>query len=66
MAAADDAFLDKRPSKGLVLFAPSTRAKCALPVLRALIQESIYDQFIERGVARVKPSSRAARSIPTP
>ncbi|MBK8763373.1 MAG: aldehyde dehydrogenase [Burkholderiaceae bacterium] len=49
--AADDAFLDKA-IEGLVLFAFNQGEVCTCPS-RALIQESIYDRFIERAVARV-------------
>ena len=52
IAAADDAFLDKAV-EGLVLFAFNQGEVCTCPS-RALIQESIYDKFIERAVARVK------------
>jgi len=49
--AADDAFLDKA-IEGLVLFAFNQGEVCTCPS-RALIQESIYDQFIERALKRV-------------
>jgi aldehyde dehydrogenase len=49
--AADDAFLDKA-IEGLVLFAFNQGEVCTCPS-RALIQESIYDRFIERALARV-------------
>jgi len=52
IAAADDAFFDKA-IEGLVLFAFNQGEVCSCPS-RALIQESIYDKFIERAVARVK------------
>ncbi|MCK6393889.1 aldehyde dehydrogenase [Zoogloea sp.] len=52
IAAADDAFFDKA-IEGLVLFAFNQGEVCTCPS-RALIQESIYDKFIERAVARVK------------
>ncbi|MDD3353313.1 aldehyde dehydrogenase [Zoogloea sp.] len=52
IAAADDAFFDKAV-EGLVLFAFNQGEVCTCPS-RALIQESIYDKFIERAVARVK------------
>ncbi len=48
----DDGFLDKA-IEGLVLFAFNQGEVCTCPS-RALIQESIYDKFIERCVARVK------------
>lgn len=49
---ADDAFLDKAV-EGLVLFAFNQGEVCTCPS-RALIQESIYDKFIERVLPRVK------------
>ena len=49
--AADDAFLDKA-IEGLVLFAFNQGEVCTCPS-RALIQESIYDRFIERAIRRV-------------
>ena len=52
VAAADDAFLDKA-IEGMVLFAFNQGEVCTCPS-RALIQESIYDRFIERAIARVK------------
>jgi aldehyde dehydrogenase len=48
---ADDAFLDKA-IEGLVLFAFNQGEVCTCPS-RALIQESIYDRFIERALKRV-------------
>ena len=48
----DDAFLDKA-IEGLVLFAFNQGEVCTCPS-RALIQESIYDKFMERVLARVK------------
>ncbi|MFC7704262.1 aldehyde dehydrogenase [Plastorhodobacter daqingensis] len=50
--AADDAFLDKAV-EGFVLFAFNQGEVCTCPS-RALIQEDIYDAFIERAIARVK------------
>jgi aldehyde dehydrogenase len=50
--AADDDFLDKA-IEGLVLFALNQGEVCTCPS-RALIQESIYDRFMERALARVK------------
>ncbi|ENO75098.1 aldehyde dehydrogenase [Thauera sp. 63] len=47
----DDAFLDKA-IEGMVLFAFNQGEVCTCPS-RALIQESIYDQFIERVLKRV-------------
>src|SRR5574343_2064607 len=49
--AKDDAFLDKA-IEGLVLFAFNQGEVCTCPS-RALIQESIYDRFIERVLKRV-------------
>ncbi len=52
IAAADDAFFDKA-IEGFVLFAFNQGEVCTCPS-RALIQESIYDKFMERCIARVK------------
>ncbi|MBV8998988.1 MAG: aldehyde dehydrogenase family protein, partial [Solirubrobacterales bacterium] len=49
--AADDAFLDKAV-EGLVLYAFNKGEVCTCPS-RALIQESIYDEFIERVLERI-------------
>src|SRR5947209_326978 len=49
--AADDAFLDKA-IEGLVLYAFNKGEVCTCPS-RALIQESIYDEFIERCLERI-------------
>jgi aldehyde dehydrogenase len=49
--AADDAFLDKA-IEGMVLFAFNQGEVCTCPS-RALIQESIYDRFIEKVLKRV-------------
>ena len=48
MTAAEDAFLDKAV-EGLVLYAFNKGEVCTCPS-RALIQESIYDRFMERGL----------------
>ena len=48
----DDEFLDKA-LEGLSLFALNQGEVCTCPS-RILIQESIYDQFIEKAVARVQ------------
>jgi len=48
----DDAFLDKA-IEGFVLFALNQGEVCTCPS-RALIQESIYDRFMERVLPRVK------------
>jgi len=50
--AADDAFLDKA-IEGMVLFAFNQGEVCTCPS-RALIQESIYERFMEKVLARVK------------
>ena len=47
----DDAFLDKA-LEGFALFAFNKGEVCTCPS-RALVQESIYDKFIEKAVARV-------------
>jgi hypothetical protein len=49
--AADDAFLDKT-IEGLVLYAFNKGEVCTCPS-RALIQESIYDEFMERCLERI-------------
>jgi aldehyde dehydrogenase len=49
--AQDDAFLDKA-LEGLVLFAFNQGEVCTCPS-RALIQESIYEKFMERAIKRV-------------
>ena len=51
-AAADDAFFDKA-LEGFAMFALNQGEVCTCPS-RALIQESIYDRFMERAVERVK------------
>ena len=51
VVAQDDAFLDKA-IEGLVLFAFNQGEVCTCPS-RALIQESIYDRFIDRALKRV-------------
>jgi aldehyde dehydrogenase len=48
----DDSFLDKA-IEGMVLFAFNQGEVCTCPS-RALIQESIYDRFMERCLARIK------------
>ncbi len=50
--AADDAFVDKA-IEGLVLYAFNKGEVCTCPS-RALIQESIYDEFIERCLERIR------------
>ena len=49
--AADDGYLDKA-IEGLVLFAFNQGEVCTCPS-RALIQESIYDKFMEKCLARI-------------
>jgi len=49
---ANDAFLDKA-LEGFALFAFNKGEVCTCPS-RALVQESIFDQFMDRAVARVK------------
>jgi aldehyde dehydrogenase len=48
---ADDAFFDKA-LEGFAMFALNQGEVCTCPS-RALIQESIYDKFMERAIARV-------------
>jgi aldehyde dehydrogenase len=52
VCAADDGFLDKA-IEGLVLFAFNQGEVCTCPS-RALIQESIYDKFMEHCLTRIK------------
>ncbi|MQY31142.1 aldehyde dehydrogenase [Nocardia aurantia] len=52
VTAADDDFLDKAV-EGFVMFALNQGEVCTCPS-RALIQSSIYDEFIERCIARTK------------
>ncbi len=52
VAAADDAFLDKAV-EGFVMFALNQGEVCTCPS-RALIHASIYDEFIERCIARTR------------
>lgn len=47
----DDEFLDKA-IEGLVMFALNSGEVCTAPT-RAIIQESIYDKFMERAIERV-------------
>ncbi len=51
IAAEDDAFFDKAV-EGLVLFAFNQGEVCTCPS-RAIIQESVYDKFMERVLPRV-------------
>ena len=50
--AADDDFLDKA-IEGLVLYAFNKGEVCTAPS-RALIQESIYEKFMERVIERIE------------
>ena len=50
--AEDDAYLDKA-LEGFAMFALNQGEVCTCPS-RALIQESIYERFMERAIARVK------------
>ncbi|WP_420343601.1 aldehyde dehydrogenase [Paenirhodobacter sp.] len=52
VAREDDAFFDKA-IEGFVLFALNQGEVCTCPS-RALIQEDIYEKFIERAIARTK------------
>ena len=52
IAKADDSFFDKA-IEGLVLFAFNKGEVCTCPS-RALIQESIYDKFMDRCLTRIK------------
>lgn len=52
VAAADDDFFDKA-IEGFVLFAFNQGEVCTCPS-RALIHESIYDEFMERAIKRVE------------
>ncbi len=52
----DDAFFDKT-LEGFTMFALNQGEVCTCPS-RALVQESIYDRFMERALARVKAIKR--------
>ncbi len=52
VAAQDDDFLDKA-IEGFVLFAFNQGEVCTCPS-RALVQESMYDRFMDRAISRVK------------
>ena len=60
--AADDEFFDKA-IEGLVLYAFNKGEVCTCPS-RALIQESIYDEFMDRCLERIArdPPGQPARS----
>ena len=62
--AADDDFLDKAV-EGLVLYAFNKGEVCTCPS-RALIQEDIYEEFMERALARIAKIRRATRWTPRP
>ena len=59
----DDAFLDKAV-EGLVLYAFNKGEVCTCPS-RALIQESIYDEFMERCLARIEKITQGNPLDPT-
>ncbi len=52
VASADDAFFDKA-LEGFAMFALNQGEVCTCPS-RALVQESVYDRFMERAIRRVK------------
>jgi len=52
VAAADDAFFDKA-LEGFAMFALNQGEVCTCPS-RALIQDTLYDEFMERAIKRVK------------
>ncbi len=56
VASADDAFFDKA-LEGFAMFALNQGEVCTCPS-RALVQESFYDQFMERAIARVRAIRR--------
>jgi aldehyde dehydrogenase len=62
IARSDDSFFDKA-IEGLVLFAFNQGEVCTCPS-RALIQESIYDHFMERVLQRVAAIKQGTRSTP--
>ncbi|MBW8879924.1 MAG: aldehyde dehydrogenase [Asticcacaulis sp.] len=61
--AEDDAFLDKA-LEGFTLFALNQGEVCTCPS-RALVQESIYDRFMERAIKRVEAISQGDPLDPT-
>ncbi|WP_425349343.1 aldehyde dehydrogenase [Consotaella salsifontis] len=61
--AADDDFFDKA-IEGFVMFALNQGEVCTCPS-RALIQESIYDRFMERALERVKAIKQGHPLDPT-
>ncbi|HWJ75650.1 MAG TPA: aldehyde dehydrogenase [Kaistia sp.] len=58
VAAADDDFFDKA-IEGFVLFAFNQGEVCTCPS-RALIQEDIYDRFMERALPRIRAIKQAS------
>ncbi|MFT3791113.1 MAG: aldehyde dehydrogenase family protein [Rudaea sp.] len=63
VASRDDDFLDKA-IEGFVMFALNQGEVCTCPS-RALIQESIYDKFMERAVKRVNAITQGNPLDPT-
>ena len=72
ICAQDDEFLDKAV-EGLVMFAFNQGEVCTCPS-RALIQESIYDRFMEKAIDRIRqikqdnpldPTTALARKSPS-
>jgi aldehyde dehydrogenase len=61
--AADDDFADKA-MEGFAMFAFNQGEVCTCPS-RVLVQESIFDQFMERAVARVKRIKQGSPLDPT-
>ncbi|WP_445502921.1 aldehyde dehydrogenase [Microvirga sp. G4-2] len=61
--AEDDAFFDKA-LEGFVMFALNQGEVCTCPS-RALIQESIYDRFMERALKRVEAIKQGSPLDPT-
>ncbi len=57
VANADDAFFDKS-LEGFAMFALNQGEVCTCPS-RALIQDTVYDQFMERAIKRVKAIRQA-------
>ncbi len=57
VASADDAFFDKS-LEGFAMFALNQGEVCTCPS-RALIQDTLYDQFMERAIKRVKAIRQA-------
>jgi aldehyde dehydrogenase len=57
VASADDAFFDKA-LEGFTMFALNQGEVCTCPS-RALIQDTLYDEFIERAIKRVKAIKQA-------